>query len=119
MKSYKKTFGNVNENIVSTYLNYNNFTIIETNYKHKLGEIDIIALDNLNNCICFIEVKSKFIDKFDTYPPVSKYQLNRIKRSASTYLNKYYPNENGRIDLIKVVNNGTNSSIDHIKNISW
>ncbi len=119
MKSYKKTFGSINENIVSTYLKANNFMIIATNYKHKLGEIDIIAHDKSNNCVCFIEVKSKFFDTFDTYPAVSKKQLNRIRHSASIYLNKYFPNQNARIDLIRVVNNGTNSSIYHDKDIIW
>jgi len=119
MKSYKKTFGSLNENIVSSYLKSNNYIIIETNYRHKLGEIDIIAKDKLNECICFIEVKSRFIDNFDTYSPITKYQLNRIKQSAYVYLENFFPNENARIDLIKIVNNGTNSCIDHIKDLTW
>jgi len=119
MKSYKKTFGSVNENLVSNYLKSNNYEIIKRNYRHTLGEIDIIALDKLNDCICFIEVKSKYYDNFDIYPPVTKYQLTRIHSSASNYLNKYYPNKNARIDLIKVVNNDVSFSINHIKDITW
>ena len=119
MKSYKKNFGNINENIVSNYLKSNNYVLIDTNCKHHLGEIDIIALDKLSDCICFIEVKSRFFDNFDVYTPITKKQINRIKRSASVYLNKHFPNKNARIDLIKVINNDASISLDHIKNITW
>ncbi|WBW94816.1 YraN family protein [Oceanirhabdus sp. W0125-5] len=119
MKSYKKTFGSINENIVGSYLESNDYIIIENNYKHKLGEIDIIAHDVKNNCICFIEIKSKFNDTFSIYPSVTKKQLYRIRRSASIYLNKYFPNKNGRIDLINIANDGIKYSIDHVKDIIW
>ena len=48
--------GKIGENITNTFLMKQGFTIIERNYRVKVGEIDIIA--KKDNVLRFIEVKS-------------------------------------------------------------
>ncbi len=55
MVSEKQTLGQQGERAAISFLKTRGFTILETNYRTKPAEIDIIAKDN--DCICFIEVK--------------------------------------------------------------
>ena len=48
--------GKIGENITRTFLMKHGFTVSETNYRTKYGEIDIIA--RKDNKLRFIEVKS-------------------------------------------------------------
>jgi putative endonuclease len=53
----KQTLGQQGERAAISFLKTRGFTILETNYRTKPAEIDIIAKDN--DCICFIEVKTR------------------------------------------------------------
>jgi len=55
MKQFNRSKGTGGEVIATAYLEQRDFTILKTNFKTKLGEIDIIAMKN--DVIHFIEVK--------------------------------------------------------------
>jgi len=57
-----KEFGDFGEKFAQKYLEKKKYKIIETNYRIKSAEIDIIAYDK--NTLCFIEVKSRSSDLF-------------------------------------------------------
>lgn len=118
MRSYKKCFGKHNENYCSKYLKSINYSIIATNYRNNLAEIDIIAFDKCEKCICFIEVKSRRSNTFSIYSPISQNQLSRIKSCARMLMNSRFKNLNGRIDLITLVSDGQNYDLEHYKNIT-
>ena len=111
--SQNKIRGAIGETAVTTYLENEGYTIIENNYKNKIGEIDIIAKDKSERII-FIEVKARSTAKFG-YPreAVTKTKQNKIKLVAQTYLKltrqtKAYI----RFDVIEILN----GKITHIKN---
>lgn len=95
------------------YLAKNGYEILQTNYKNKLGEIDIIC--KKNNCVVFVEVKKRESIKFG-YPreAVNFYKQQKIRNVAMGYL-KYknlYEKCPIRFDVIDIVGD----SLTHIEN---
>ncbi len=57
MSYNRQNLGKTGEAIALNFLKKNNYTIITTNYRCKLGEIDIIA--RVDEYLVFIEVKTR------------------------------------------------------------
>lgn len=53
----RKHLGSLGEKIAASYLENLNYTILESNYRTRHAEIDIIAKDD--DTLCFIEVKTR------------------------------------------------------------
>ena len=56
MKQFNSKMGAIGEEYASKYLVENGYTIVLRNFKCKIGEIDIIAIDNSNKSYVFVEV---------------------------------------------------------------
>lgn len=111
-KSQNRIKGNIGENLAINYLQDNGYQIIETNYKNKIGEIDIIAKEN--NRIIFVEVKQRSTLKFG-YPreAVNFYKQKKIRQVALSYIKyKNLINEHLRFDVIEIIGD----KITHLKN---
>ena len=77
------TKGKYFENKACTYLQDNNFQIIETNFfAKKIGEIDIIC--KKNNIYHFVEVKSG--ETFEAVYNITPSKLGKLKRSIDYYI---------------------------------
>jgi len=78
------------------------FTILETNYRNKIGEIDIIALDG--NVLVFIEVKTRTGTTYGyAYEAVGIRKQKKIINVSRLYLtSKHYYNVQIRYDIIEV-----------------
>lgn len=112
-KRRNKIKGAIGETFVTKYLQQQGYTIIQTNYKNKMGEIDIIAKDETERII-FVEVKARATAKFG-YPreAVTKTKQNKIKIVALTFLKfNNLANAHTRFDVIEVLD----GKITHIKN---
>lgn len=111
-KINKRSYGNIGESIAISYLIKNNFIILKQNYRFsRLGEIDIIAMEN--EYICFIEVKTRSSNLFGTPSEAINYKKqNRIKKVSQVYLK-----ENGlldkplRFDVLEIVFDYNSSKI--------
>lgn len=106
--------GTSGEVIASDYLKKNNYKILQTNYKNKIGEIDIICLDKKEDEIVFIEVKSRSSLAFGLPSEAVDFRKqNKIRKTASFYLlsNKKYENKL-RFDVIEILNG---EILNHIK----
>ena len=57
-----KNIGDMGEKKAVKFLKKKGYRILETNFKTKFGEIDIIA--KKEGCICFVEVKTRSSDNF-------------------------------------------------------
>lgn len=88
------------------------YKILETNFKNKIGEIDIIA--EKDGVIVFIEVKNRSTYRFGRpIEAVDFRKQNKIKKVAEIYLmikNKYY--NDVRFDVVEV----SNDNLEHIEN---
>ena len=81
------TYGKRSEIIAADFLKEKGYKILETNYKNKIGEIDIIAQDK--DCIVFIEVKARLSQKFGhPLDAIDERKQEKIHRIASLYLVK-------------------------------
>lgn len=82
---YKKNVGDFGEDFAALLLTNSGYTILQRNYRTKVGEIDIIAIKD--EVIHFIEVKTRTGNQYG-YPSesVSLAKQNRIRKSAELYL---------------------------------
>jgi len=81
----KRSVGTGYESLAIMYLRDNGAEIIDTNYRNRSGEIDIIAKDG--KYLCFIEVKYRSSDRFGgPEAAVNIAKQRRICRVARYYL---------------------------------
>lgn len=114
-KSLNKAKGAKGEAIAYNHLTNNGYTILETNYKTKFGEIDIIATKGTYTV--FIEVKYRTTTAYGTPKEAVNYpKMQKIQRVATAYIQKKaLHNSYFRFDVIEVTeNNGI--AINHIEN---
>jgi putative endonuclease len=84
-------------------LKKNGYKILARNYKTKLGEIDVIALDK--GTLCFVEVKTRSSDRFGApAEAVSGFKQRQISKAALCYLKeKKLLERKARFDVVCVV----------------
>jgi len=113
-----KRLGGIGEKVAIEYLKKQGYHIIETNFKCKQGEIDIIAADD--DIIVFIEVKTRSSDVYgQPSEAVNYYKQRKIVQVALTYLAKRNLfNWMSRFDVVEVIMEQTDkiANINLIKN---
>lgn len=112
----KRKFGDIGEKIAQKYLKKHGYKIVETNYRNKLGEIDIIAYDKKEDYLVFVEVKTKSTDYFGLpREMVDEHKQRKIQQVATFYLmfNRLVE-QDFRFDVIEVFD----LEVEHIKN-AW
>lgn len=72
------------ENLVKIYLEQNGFKILESNYKTKQGEVDIVAIKN--SVLVFVEVKLRVNPKFYLSELITFSKQNKIIQAALHYI---------------------------------
>ncbi len=100
-----KNFGYIAEEYAAKFLRKSGYRIIKKNFRTSFSEIDIIA--KKNDYLVFVEVKARSSLKFG-FPEeaVSNLKLNRIKKAAYVYLQKYrLLNKKFRIDIVSLTYN--------------
>ncbi len=111
-KFRNKIKGDSGEIKAQHYLKKNKYKILETNFKNKLGEIDIVA--EKGGVVIFVEVKSRLTNAYGRpMEAVDSRKQNKIKKVAEIYLmikNRYY--NDCRFDVIEVFDD----KIEHIEN---
>jgi putative endonuclease len=120
MSSHNKS-GKLGEIYAAKYLSQNGYTILSTDHKTSFSEIDIIAMDNSCNTLCFIEVKTrKEGGMFDPAEAVDFNKQNNLKSAASAYISRYKIKNETRFDIIEVFLSAENPynviKINHIPN---
>jgi len=115
MTSDKKTLGQQGEAAAISFLKTKGFNILETNYRTKPAEIDIIARDN--DFICFIEVKTrKSLKKGLPRESVNQTKQKKIITGSLYYLKaKKLMNSRIRFDVVEVLEKNDSFSINLIK----
>ena len=118
MKKFNKAYGIAGEALAKKYLVSHGFRVLETNYKNKIGEIDIVATthDKVHGkTLVFVEVKARKSRAFgEPSEAVNEYKQHKIRQVATGYLIQHnlYENCNVRFDVIDIVG----EDIKHIAN---
>ena len=107
--------GRLGEQKAVNYLIAKGYRIIDTNYRTKMGEIDIIA--TIHDILIFIEVKSRTnIDYGYPYEAVDWRKQNKIIKVSYAYIKqKGFYDYQIRYDIIEVYF-GKKPVIRHIEN---
>ena len=115
---YKRhILGENGEKAAKEYLERNGYTILETNFQCRQGEIDIIAMDK--DYIVFVEIKSRTSNEYGLpSESVTERKIKHILKTASYYLYLHHlENVNTRIDVIEVYVRKENYKINHLKQV--
>ncbi|WP_424962689.1 YraN family protein [Ekhidna sp.] len=102
----RKTKGIQGEAIAKHHYEKQGCEILETNYRYKRAEIDLVALQK-EKLLIFIEVKNRSRKDFgepETF--VSEAQQNRIKEAAEDYIFGINWKKDIRFDIFCVEPNG-------------
>lgn len=97
------TYGKKCEIIACNFLKKKGYEVLQTNYKNKIGEIDIICRDK--EYIVFVEVKGRHSRLFgDPLEAVNLQKQFKIRQVATGYLLKEKKmNSSVRFDVISVL----------------
>lgn len=103
--------GKAGEKIAQRYLKLRLYKILETNYRRKTGEIDIIA--KKGGYIVFIEVKYRE-NAYKGLPreAVTPFKQRQIKRTAEMYIIENNVKCGVRFDVIEILG----GRVEHIVN---
>ena len=113
----KRTLGSFFEQLAVEYITSLGCSVVETNYRPKRGDIDIIARDG--EYLCFIEVKyRKNSDHGEPEEAVTLAKQRQICRLSKIYLysNHYSEYIPIRYDVIAVTDSEGAAAIKWIKN---
>ncbi len=109
-------FGKVVEKEAAEFLKTKGYKILKSNYKTKLGEIDIIAKDK--DTICFVEVKGRHSLKFgQPCEAVSFKKQRQISKAAVYYLKlNNLMDRPARFDVLTILYRDNKGELSLIKN---
>lgn len=123
----KVNTGKLGETISANYLKNKGYQILALNFSNKtgrrLGEIDIIAREEKNQEIVFVEVKTRNSNEYDHSLPeenITRRKIQKLSRIANFYLKKNgLLNKVFRFDAISVWIDlkSRKAKVKHLKNI--
>lgn len=108
----------IGEDLATSYLLKKGFQIIHRNFRSKLGEIDLIAIDK--NTLVFIEVKSRWSEEYgDPKEAVTTRKIRSIIKTSEYFklLNPQTP-DLMRIDVIAINYLNDPPFIEHLENVT-
>jgi putative endonuclease len=116
MLNQRQRFGKDSETLAVDFLKKQGYKILETNYKTKLGEIDIIAKDR--DTLAFIEVKARHSDRFGMPKyAITSQKKKKISLTALWYLKSTRQfNQKARFDVVGIYFQTPEPRIEIIKN---
>jgi putative endonuclease len=98
----RQTTGQLGEKLAAEFLAKQGYQIIETNFRCKEGEVDIIAKDR--DCLAFVEVRTKTSRMYGTpEESVTARKKEHLRNTAARYL-EIHPEFSAlwRIDFVAV-----------------
>lgn len=106
--------GSKGEKLAQEYLIANGYTILETNYRYKKAEIDIIA--SKDETLAIIEVKTRTSTHFgEPESFVNNKKIKLILEATNVYINEKNIDYNVSLDIISVIL-AKETEINHIEN---
>lgn len=116
---YRKSVGNIGEDLAEKFLKSKGYVILERNYLIRGGEIDIIALDG--ETLVFIEVKARYSHEYGLpVESMTPWKLKALKKSALFYIqDNHFESKLCRFDFLGIdyAKSKESPEIELIKNI--
>lgn len=101
MTQSRKELGDQAEQLACTYLKQQGLLLINANFSIRLGEIDLIMRDVVNDTLVFVEVRYR---KHSYYggaaASVTPQKQQKIIKTAAFYLQRYAPDSCARFDVV-------------------
>lgn len=110
-----RSIGQRHEETAAAYLQQQGLRLIERNFNSRMGEIDLIMLDD--NTLVFVEVRYRKNDAFGSaIESVTYKKQQKILKTAQLYIMKHrqYQQLNYRFDIVGISQNGR--TIDWLNN---
>lgn len=108
-------FGKNGEQEAVSFLKNLGFQILETNWRVRKLEVDIIAKDG--DTLVVIEVKTRATDAFgDPETFIRKQKQSNLVKAANEYISQINFNGETRFDVIAVLQINNNLVVKHIQN---
>lgn len=116
MNSTKIELGQKGENLIAHYLEQQGFTICALNYKHRCGEIDIIA--EKEDVRAFVEVKLRQTHYFALSEVITPSKRKKIIKTAALYncMQRAEQDFVYRFDVALLEHTGSDYEITYIPN---
>lgn len=116
MLNRQQQFGKRSERLAAEFLKRTGYRILETNYRSKLGEIDIIAREK--GTIVFVEVKARNSRRFGSPKgAVTPAKQRKISMAALDYLKRTGQSEgSARFDVVAIDTASGKIDIEVVKN---
>ena len=116
MQNRQQKFGEKGEALAVRRLKKAGYKIIETNYRTRLGEIDIIAKEG--DTLVFVEVKSRRSAQFgNPKQSITVQKQKKISMVALCYLKTTgQSTARARFDVVTVISNRDKPQVEIIKN---
>ncbi|HEU0021202.1 MAG TPA: YraN family protein [Dehalococcoidia bacterium] len=118
MPNSRRKLGNWGEEIAYRMLQGKGYAILNTNYRCRWGEIDIVAREG--DELVFVEVRTRSSPEYGTpEESVTRAKVRRLVATAQDYLQKQGGGPvSWRIDLVSVRTGPTGNlpGIDHLQN---
>jgi putative endonuclease len=113
--SSSQDVGRSGEDAAEALLREENFTILQRNYRTRLGEIDIIAEEG--DVLCFVEVKTRRSSATGVpAEAVTPRKQRQIAKVAAVYLDRYHPQgRNCRFDVVSVTDRGGRAEAEIVR----
>ncbi|MBI5402558.1 MAG: YraN family protein [Ignavibacteriae bacterium] len=115
----KKALGDYGEAEAKNFLKSNGLKFIESNYKYKNKEIDLIFCDKKNKIIIFVEVKTRTGKDFgEPERAINRDKQMNVRSAARVFVsqNDEFEEYDMRFDSVSVFMGSGKPEINHIEN---
>ena len=120
MPHERRRFGDWGEEYARRFLEGRGYSILETNYRGKYGEIDLIAREG--ECLVFVEVKSRRTGAFGRpEESVTEAKQQKLVQAALEYMqSKEMEEGEWRIDGVGIEAGGSRPRVRLVRNaVGW
>lgn len=114
MSTKRRRLGEQGERLARQHLSQLGYTVLESNFRNKLGEVDLIARDG--EWLVVVEVRTR-TDESRGHPfeSVTTAKQKRLRRLAQSYLSRSGWEGPVRFDVIGVIPSTGEWQLEHLK----